>query len=167
MRKFKKLFIDADEYTIHSFEPNPSFKTCYQNLKNVVFHEEAVWILDGEVVFYLSDNPRQQGSTLIRSKATGCLKEENSIVVKCIDFSKWIKNNLEISQYIVLKMDIEGAEYEILKKMIQDNSIKYVNQLYIEFHYDKIGMLKQSHDQIIKKLAQYNLKIDYWDALSF
>jgi FkbM family methyltransferase len=167
VRKFLRCFPDSDQYIIHSFEPNPVFKDCYSGFRNVIFHEEAVWVEDGEAAFYLSNSPKHQGSTLIHSKFTGNLDKENHLNVRCIDFSSWIKNNLNQSDYIILKMDIEGAEYEVLQKMMEDGTIRYIDQLYIEFHYEKITMPREIHDQLLNKLTQCSLGIKDWDALSF
>ena len=51
-----------------------------------------------------------------------------------IDFSRWLSANFSIRDYIIVKMDIEGAEYEVLEKMIRDGTLQMVNELYVEFH---------------------------------
>ena len=44
-----------------------------------------------------------------------------TIKVESIDLSQWIINNFSKNDHIVLKMDIEGSEYEILKAFDLDN----------------------------------------------
>jgi len=135
---FRKHYPNANEYEIHSFEPNPLFKEKLQSL-NVNYYEAAISTADGIHNFYLDqwyekDVYTHFGSTLMREKISkkGCPVQE--IKVQGIDFSKWILNNFSINDYIVLKMDVEGAEYVILKKMINDGSLDYINVIYIEFH---------------------------------
>ena len=55
--------------------------------------------------------------------------------VKCLDFSRWLLQNFNCTDHIVVKMDIEGAEYAVLEKMVVDGSIDYVNELFVEFHW--------------------------------
>ncbi len=39
----------------------------------------------------------------------------------------------------MLKLDVEGAEFDILQHMIEDGSLGYVDWLFIEFHAEKVG----------------------------
>ena len=49
-------------------------------------------------------------------------------------------------------MDIEGAEYQVVNKMIEDSSIFYIDKMRLEFHYDKINLEKSVHDGLLNKL---------------
>ena len=60
--------------------------------------------------------------------------EMKTIKVKAIDFGQWLKNNYRKEDVVFVKMDIEGAEYPVLEKMLKDGSMTYVDRLYIEFH---------------------------------
>jgi len=55
--------------------------------------------------------------------------------VECIDFSRWVLDNFKEDDHIIVKMDIEGAEFRVLVKMIHDGSINYINELYVEWHF--------------------------------
>ena len=48
--------------------------------------------------------------------------------------SSWLKNNTDATYDITVKIDIEGAEYDILGKMFVDGTINRVKLLIIEFH---------------------------------
>ena len=58
-------------------------------------------------------------------------------------------------------MDIEGSEYEVLPKMIDTGAIDYLDDLDIEFHWHKIGIDKNIHDELVDKLknTEVNLNI--------
>lgn len=57
-------------------------------------------------------------------------------------------------------MDIEGAEFRVLDKMIRDGSIDYINKLYIEWHSNKIDFSdKELYDELIKKLKNCSLEL--------
>ena len=77
-------------------------------------------------------------------------------MVKCINFSKWLKENFSEDDYIIVSFDIEGAEYEILESMKADDTLKYMNKFYVEFHGTKLATLniKTEHDWI-KYLKEY------------
>jgi FkbM family methyltransferase len=54
--------------------------------------------------------------------------------IGCIDLSKYLKNNFDINDFIICKLDVEGAEYDILKQLILDKTIDYIDLLFVEFH---------------------------------
>ena len=45
-------------------------------------------------------------------------------------------------------MDIEGAEYEVLKKMIGEDTINYVDKLYVEFHGKRVFKTREDTKKI-------------------
>ena len=57
---------------------------------------------------------------------------EQSINVDCIDFSKFIEQFKD--QEVYCKMDIEGAEYAVLRKILRDGNAKIFKKLWVEFH---------------------------------
>ena len=116
-------------------------------------HREAVWICDGEIKFYISKN--EVGSSVVRDKKTGGLNKNKPIKVPCINLGKWIMKNFNPDDYIVLRMDIEGAEYRVLPAMIKDGSIKYVNELYYEPHWNKVGVSYKDNRLLAKYLARH------------
>ena len=60
--------------------------------------------------------------------------EKRDLVVKTIDFSEFVRMFSAPEDFVVVKLDVEGSEFEILDKMIDDGTIGLVNEFYIEFH---------------------------------
>ena len=122
---------------------------------DVNFIKNAIWIENTELDFYIGRQYGGMGSTLIKEKQTGELDKEHPIKVKAIDFNQWIMDNFSKDDYIVLKLDIEGAEYKVLDKMIDNKSIEYINRLFGEWHQNKIGMPKEDHAKLIDRLKKF------------
>lgn len=171
----RKVFIDCGAYTgnsvkkflsafegfeIFSFEPNPFLHHHHQDLPNTLIGK-AVWVEDGFIDFYL-DQGDYDGSSVFEHKLN--IVDKKKISVPTIDFSQWLKNNFNRKDLIILKMDIEGAEYEVLNKMISDGTIEYIDELLVEFHWNKIGLEKQKHDDLIRRLKQQNVNPVGWNA---
>lgn len=156
--KKSKLYANNKDFKMHSFEPLSHLSKYYENDKLVEFHKEAIWIYDGETTFYIDKkNEKAQGSTLVKEKYSGKLDKEHPVNVPCIDFSKWIVNTFNANQdKIILKMDIEGAEYEVLKHMITTGAIYYINTLFVEFHWKKINLHEKDHNLLVNSLKRYN-----------
>ena len=175
VRKFLDVKDDAEEYEIHSFEPNPNLEK-YHPVAHAVFHKKAVWIEDGEMSFY--NFSTTGGSSLLEEKnERNTLKVSKKpiwrekfglpmeIKVDAIDLSSWIKNNYVKSDYIIVKMDIEGAEYEILKKMFLDDTIKYINELWIEWHFTNKEKYWNLGSTMTDLLLQRGVEMMDWDAM--
>lgn len=160
VRSFIEEWSDWDEYEIHSFEANPSLEKHFEKFKenpNFNFHKKAIWISDKGINFYLSTDCNW-GSSIMKNKKTGELKKE-PLLVESVDLSVWIKENFSKNDYIIVKMDIEGAEYDVLEKMISENTFDYINQIYIEFHASKVGLSKSNDNAILNKIKPYDTEV--------
>jgi FkbM family methyltransferase len=160
---FLKNKEDAQEYEIYSFEPAQAWrqrgKIISQRQKNVKFIPKAVWIEDGTIPLHLSPTGHGPGQTIMPGKTTGITKGKQ-VNVTCIDFSKWMLQQFSQKDYIILKMDIEGAEYDVLSKMHKDGSIAMVNEVYIEFHSKQFKHRSSVDDyKVIVLLESYGLKV--------
>tara|TARA_B100000131_G_scaffold87687_1_gene84549 strand:- start:31221 stop:31814 length:594 start_codon:yes stop_codon:yes gene_type:complete len=160
-----------DNIEIYSFEPHPR---CFlaaktrENESTKVFNK-AVWIEDGTIEFYcdsLDINTARplpgEASTMFEVKTKGRslpgqFDSRSKITAKSFDFSKWIKENFDKEDFIHLKMDIEGAEYQVLRKMVDDDSISFINELDVEFHWEAIQLPKKEHDEVLDILSNYDL----------
>jgi len=155
IKRFKKSKRYDKDFIIHSWEPVDCLSKFYRDQPDITFHNKAVWTYDGEITFFLdvSKGPRRSlGSTIFKEKKSRRLNRKNPATVPCVDFGKWVKDNLSKEDFIILKVDIEGAEYEVLEKMIEDGSINYIDDLYIEWHYHKVKIPKERHDALLEKL---------------
>ena len=158
---FMKHWKDWEKYDIHSFEPYPpnfSYFDKYKSNSKFHFHKEAVWIYDGKINFYISN--QYFSSSLIKEKDN--VRKDNALTVPCVDISNWIKDNFSKDDYIILKMDTEGGEYETLDKLINDNTLEMVNELYIEFHTGKVKKTKEDDQLLLDRMEKFsNLKIHF------
>lgn len=162
----KKIFIDCGahkgesswrwnqkhpSYSIYAFEPNPYIKIKLP--EGSMLYREAVWVADCEMDFYLMKDRCAEGCSLIKDKVN--VLKDNFIKVPAIDFSWWLDtllDDLKENPKIIVKMDIEGAEYDVLEKMIFDETITCVNKLFVEWHQVKARIEKGRHDALVAKL---------------
>ena len=159
-----QLFLDRypnpKDFEIHTFEPNSDLWEILEKFP-ATLHKEVAWIYDGEIDFYIAE--RSVGSTLVKGKRTANVDYENPKKLPCIDIGKWISQFKD--DFVLLKMNIEGAEYEILESMVKDGSIKYVNELCVEFHDSRkiVGITKENTIKITKLLKDNGIEPKVWN----
>lgn len=153
---FKSKLYLKYPWEIFSFEPNPNLAYLIPIKPRMTVLDKAIWISDGEIDFYLSKHGR--GSSLIKEKKSGGLSKI-LVRVESVDFGQWIKNRFSKDDFILVKLDIEGAEYKVLDKMLADGSIEYVDELYIEFHNTKVGISEEKDKELLKKIEERRVRI--------
>jgi FkbM family methyltransferase len=77
----------------------------------------AVWTEDGKIGFTSSGDDK------------GSVSHESEKRVDCIDLSRAIPEETGL-----LKMDIEGAEFPVLKKLFESGAVDRVQRMAVEFH---------------------------------
>lgn len=154
------------------FEPNPYCFSELQKLPDVKngkvkTHNVGVGPNAGSFKFYgISD---EEGGKF--SEGGSILKDHNShnyqkhyntdVIVQIINFSDYLQKKANEFETIVVKMDIEGAEVDLLEKMINDESIKLISYLYVEFHSQyqellKSKITKKRENNIINRIRLMN-----------
>lgn len=137
-RNWCKIAFDPEwEWQIFAFDPNPRFRESWERKtgRGTKFQSKAAWIHDGEIEFAVDGTENPLGSTVMPGKKS-IWDHFEKITVPCFDFSEFLKAFHDA--FVVVKMDIEGAEFPILEKMIQDGTIKIPALLAVEFHPNKV-----------------------------
>lgn len=169
VRMFRKDFDFHSRFYITSFEPNPRFFDCYSNFLRHKLVRAAVDNRDGHRQFFL-DPDDGDGSTFFENKLTqenggyGVIDVDRPVNVQTVNLSRWIDENIDQKDYLVLKLDVEGAEYDILEQMIADATIRKVRQLFIEWHYEKVSVPAERHHKVRKALVELKIPVRLWDA---
>lgn len=159
----------GNDIKIYSFEANTNLAESliehFKNDSNTKIENKAVWIEDSFIEFYLSTS-WSDGSSIYKEKNSGGVSENILLKIPCIDLSSFI-NKFNQDDYIILKLDVEGAEYEILNKMINDGTIKRINELHGEFHPNKINKpeIKILEKKVNDYLKENNIIFNTWELV--
>lgn len=123
------------------FEADPRIFTYLKKntkgLQNIEIHNCAVWSNDGKITFNCQG--ADAGSIV------------NHFDTECLVSTERLKNYIEKEEHIdLLKIDIEGAEIEVLKDCA--NSLDKVDNIFVEYH-SVVGN-KQELDVILQILTE-------------
>lgn len=136
VRRFYRERSDADEFDIYSFEPDPSvFAKLFENIGmfSKVHCICAALTAGGEERPLIRGRTNEgEGSTFMPGKLTGDLG--GSIPVRCIDIETWMKDVVGEADYIIVKMNVEGAEYELLPYLAGTGTMNSIDELYVQLH---------------------------------
>ena len=167
----KKQF--GDDFEIHSFEAVPilydKLIEKWKHDSKVYLYNNAVWDKKDKVKIYLSLG-WSDSSTLYLEKKDRPITSNIYNEIESIDISDFIQTNFLPEDYIILKLDIEGAEYDVLLNLIQTGVLGYVDELWGEWHdhtFDNqyyTNILQSKIIEIEKGLDYYNLEFKEWSA---
>lgn len=188
---FNKKIINK-EFECYLFEPNPNCIPIIKNkLSNETYSEMKIQVIQkalsdennivnlrletvpgehrlqytDEVVGY--DTKLGGGSSILGTEwiKPGWIDEKNfsDVQVEALKTSEFILNSLSRRDYIVLKLDVEGAEFKIIEDLLKNNILKYFNEAYIEWHPQNNSHYTNNDVKKFKKsLIRKGIFVGFW-----
>ena len=118
-RKYIDLYDKDVINTYYLFEPRKDFNEQLEQLcqthKNISFFNKCIWIEDSSSMnFYVYG----ESSSLLHN-----YHGNNETKSETIDVCKFIKDVSEEDDHLIIKLDVEAAEFFILPQILKDSSI--------------------------------------------
>ena len=147
---FSKYFFDRNECSVFCVEPNPQLaeyvaKSLFADVSNLAITDHP-----GEFDFTLSENLE---ASSLSSDLASLWGETQTIKISGISLEEYLREK-SINNVSLLKIDIEGAEIDILKK-IGRQTLEQIDQLTVEFHDFLDSSLIPDVEEIINKLENF------------
>lgn len=149
------------------FEANPHFNTALvqakekytaMGMKINIFPSTVVDVRDGTRTFYLDTVNAAHDyweSSIYASHPDAVKSKSNGTELSAINISRWLLMNTLPRDFVVVKMDIEGAEYEIIPHMADMSVWTVVNHLLVEWH--RMGLTEK---EAVARVAEEKLKAE-------
>jgi FkbM family methyltransferase len=134
---------------IEGFEPDPSLYPKLFNIKGGIFYNEAIAAIDGTATLALGN----KFCSTIRYRES---EMQQTLQVKQRGFASYVKEN-KINEIELLKLDIEGAEIDLLTNTDPETLLK-CKQITVEFH----DFLYRKDIPLIKKTLTRLRSIGFW-----
>ena len=138
--------IDAHNWIIYAIEANHVFDASLAEMRYQVekqghlvflFNQTVAWTYNGFIDFYYDTiNAKNDfwGSSVFKEAPdvvhSGHIKQK----LVCKDIAKLIKS-YKVDDTIVVKMDVEGAEYVILLDFLLKDAVKLIDYIAVEYHH--------------------------------
>lgn len=151
-RLFRTKYDPGCNFVIFSFEANPNLHV--EKTTSHIIIKQALWIHGGKVGFYPARST--DGSTLIHGKTTGGVDYELPMIVDAFDVKNLFKS-IDEKDFVVMKLNVEGCEYELLPYMIENNIHRKVDVLMVQWHVKKFVDAEPLHDRV-KEMTDRSFK---------
>ena len=94
------------------------------------------------------------GSSLVSEKKN--VSENSYVTVELLDLAQFIK---DLGKRIrVVKLDVEGVEYKILRRMIELDIVGSIDHIFVETHEDQIPELVAEAEEVRALIREKGLK---------
>ena len=141
-----------------------SKKLNFNNLtsENECKKEKLTGNLKDHLKFYHHELSKQNeiywstGNSLLQEKSN--VNKDDYEIVECIDFVEFINSLVSKENQIdLIKIDIEGAEVELINYIIDSGSIDNIKQIICEVHDKKYKFLSEKTNLLRQKIIDNNL----------
>lgn len=166
-----KIFLDVGAYmgevakavetSVHSFdkiycfEPQLSLCEIIKKIPNdkITVCKFGLW--NNDCVKPLYSGSRKDGASIYSDKI-GILSN-NITECRFVKASSWFAENIKSDDYVVLKLNCEGAECDILDDLFQSGEYKKISALMVDFDVRKFPSQQSREKEIREKLIKYNI----------
>lgn len=128
------LFPERLQSVLHvvAFEAQPAYNSEYNSPEGKKFVHDFVNFAVG------TENKTMQWSAGVVNPDSYKLdensKNQEMVEVQSLDFAEWLRRNVRETDFVALKMDIEGSEHTVLKHMHETGTLQLVDELFLECH---------------------------------
>jgi FkbM family methyltransferase len=176
LEKFNSFYHFDTSWKIDSFEANPlTYETALKrkpNYPNLNFQNKAVWIHDNTVNVNINDKlPLDNGTNILENPPDRDIQYNRKfnwtrkLSVPAVDLARVICSSND--DVIVVKLDIEGAEFEVLEHLIKTNAVKKISNMYVEFHerffINDVEKYRQKKYELIQRISELNVNVSEWE----
>ena len=120
---------------IYGFEISQKFGKTFEGKENSTFLPCAIWTKDEELPMF-----GKNMNTLSSKSHMSYIR--SPVVAHAMDFSNWLHQNVSPEDFVVIKLDIEGAEHEVLQYLLETKAIYLLDEIFVECHFNRWSKMR-------------------------
>lgn len=131
-------------FEVFAIEADPTFHPDYATRKGVTLLPYAAWVKNDTLSFEINGDPGKEdeakasGRGMGRIRPTAGKKMSGKVRrVQAFDFAEWLKQTVSEQDYVVMKMDVEGTEFDLIPRLFDTGAICLVDEVFLECHYNR------------------------------
>ncbi|KAG9445442.1 hypothetical protein H6P81_016782 [Aristolochia fimbriata] len=133
-------------FDIYAIEADKTFHEEYSKKKGVNLMPYAAWLRNETLYFEINRDPGQSHEENLGGRGMGRIKPAgagsiNSAAevdkIQGFDFANWLKSTVTEKDFVVMKMDVEGTEFDLIPRLIETGALCLIDELFLECHYNR------------------------------
>ncbi|PHT41317.1 hypothetical protein CQW23_20171 [Capsicum baccatum] len=141
---FKKQYPKQNKtFEIYAVEADKTFHGQYKEKKGVTLLPYAAWVRNETLSFEINQDPghkdvaKGRGMGRIQPVESSGQSASEVDVIQGFDFAEWLKSAVTEKDYVVMKMDVEGTEFDLIPRLIENGAICLIDEVFLECHYNR------------------------------
>ncbi|KAJ8753946.1 hypothetical protein K2173_000200 [Erythroxylum novogranatense] len=131
-------------FDVYAIEADRTFHEEYKLKKRVTLLPYAAWVRNETLKFEINRDPGQdvqdkgRGMGRIQPVAKSDRTFEGEMdEIDGFDFADWLKKTVTKRDFVVMKMDVEGTEFDLIPRLFETGAICFIDELFLECHYNR------------------------------
>ena len=150
--RLKKLAQDLSQQKLSTGEKQYTFFTKT---------EHAITTKDGPVTFFLDTVSDAKWGSSLNPQHRDVVRDKKSITLPGVSLSDLILNHYTKDDFILLKMDVEGIEFDLVTDLMRTGALQLVDELYCEYH-DFVSPVPNMANVLRYMVKQQGVKQGNW-----
>lgn len=144
---FKKQYPKQNKtFEIYAIEADKAFYEEYRTKKAVNLLPYAAWVKNETLFFEVNHDPSKEEEEKAKGKGMGRIKPVGSSdgggassghEIEGFDFADWLKRSVSETDFVVMKMDVEGTEFDLIPRLFETGAICLIDEIFLECHYNR------------------------------
>ncbi|CAN6846430.1 unnamed protein product, partial [Brassica oleracea] len=144
---FKKQYPKQNKtFDVFAIEADKAFHEEYKIKKKVQLLPYAAWVRNETLSFEINHDPGKEVEAKAMGRGMGRIqpvkKSSSSLagevnLIQGFDFADWLKKSVRERDFVVMKMDVEGTEFDLIPRLIKTGAICLIDELFLECHYNR------------------------------
>lgn len=129
-------------FEIFAIEADDSFYDEYKSKKGITLLPYAAWVRNETLSFEINRDHDQKedekgGGGMGRIRPASGSTHSEVRAINGFDFASWVKRTVSEKDYVVMKMDVEGTEFDLIPRLFETGAICLIDELFLECHYNR------------------------------
>lgn len=144
---FKKQYPKQNKtFDIYAIEADKTFYEEYMSKKKVTLLPYAAWVKNETLLFEVNHDSIKEEEEKAKGKGMGRIKPVQSsevggassgVEIEGFDFADWLRRTVTEKDFVVMKMDVEGTEFDLIPRLFETGAICLIDEIFLECHYNR------------------------------
>lgn len=143
---FRKQYPKQNKtFEVYAIEADRAFHGEYALKKGIKLLPFAAWVRNESISFevnhdhdHKSDEPgRGMGRIRAKGDSSSDVAGGDLHMIQGFDFAEWLKSTVTEKDFVVVKMDVEGTEFDLVPRLFETGAICLIDELFLECHYNR------------------------------